>query len=373
MHEHTTKVQVDSVRKVAEGSARTAPSDVAFLYWRDAGREPLLTASEEVDLARDLSSARSALAGLARTLPRHCRDQVLNGSPAKTRPASDWPLEGLERFYARLVRYGRDRRDPQTRQMLRQARAHKKRLDRARDKLIVANLRLVVHVAQKYVNNGLPFLDLIQEGNLGLMRAVEKFRYERGNKFSTYAYWWIRQSIRRAIGNDARTIRVPIHMREKMRKLQSVTAALTGQYGRKPTRDELARASGMAREKIEEVLRSTRDALRLEDVTSEFDLLQIVPDPDVPSPARQAEERDLRQRVERALAGLEPREEEVVRQRFGLGRPVHRTLEEIGQHLGLSRERVRQIEACAIEKIRSSRAAGDLWQHYRARYMETSG
>jgi RNA polymerase primary sigma factor len=344
----------------------TPVSDVTRLYLRDAGREPLLTADEEVELARELSGARSALARLARTLPRHCRRQVLQGPPPSSRRGSEWSLRELERFHERLLRFGRDRRDFRTRRILRDARAHKKRLDQAHDKLVRSNLRLVVHVAHKYISNGVPFLDLIQEGNLGLMRAVEKFRYERGNKFSTYAYWWIRQAVERAISNDARTIRVPVHMRERMRKLRRVTAALSLKRGREPTREELVKASGIANEKIEEVLRCARDALRLEDVAGDFDLLDVVPDPDTPSPAEQIQERDLQRQVNRALESLEPREEEVVRQRFGLDRPARRTLEEIGRQLGLSRERVRQIEARAVDKIRTSRAAQDLWQHHRA-------
>jgi RNA polymerase primary sigma factor len=364
-----TTVQSDCVHKVVAGSARPPAFGLAYLYLKNVGQEPLLTAGEQVELARDLSNARSALARLARTLPRHCRRQVLEGPAPSSRRGSDWSLNELERFYERLLQYGRDRRDFRTRRTLRDARAHKRRLDHARHKLIVANLRLVVHVARKYVNNGLPFLDLIQEGNLGLMRAAEKFRHERGNKFSTYAYWRIRQAMDRAIGTDARTIRVPIQMREKMRRLQRVTAALAREHGRKPTREELVQASGIANERIEEILRCTHDALRFEEVARDFDLLEIVADPDAPSPAKQTEERDLRQCVDRALARLEPREEQVVRQRFGLGRPTRRTLEEIGQQLGLSRERVRQIEACAVDKIRSGQVARDLWQHYRAHDM----
>lgn len=352
------------------GGERPAGADMVSLYLKEAGLAALLTAEQEVELARDLSRSRAGLAKLLRELPGSCRRQVLAGPLPRIPRGGDWPLDRLDGIYRRLVRYGRGRRDARMGRILREARLHKSRLDRARHRLIVANLRLVVHVAQKYVNNGIPLLDLVQEGNLGLMRAVEKFRHERGNKFSTYAYWWIRQAIERAIGNDARTIRVPIHMREKMRKVQRVKARLAGEHGREPTRQELAEASGIAGEKLDEVLRCTRTTLPLEDADRNLDLRAILPDPDAPSPVQEIEEHDLRRCVERVVAELEPREEEVVRQRFGLGRPAHGTLERIGQQMGLSRERVRQIEAGALAKIRSSRVARVLRQHYRARDLE---
>jgi RNA polymerase primary sigma factor len=354
----------------ARDGAPTAAPDIVSLYLKDAGHVPLLTAREEFALARDLAGARSALCRLARSLPSRCREQVLRGSATTGRRGGDWSLDDLDQFYDRLVRYGSDRRDAQTRRILRQARDHKRCLDRTRDKLIVANLRLVVYVAQKYVNNGLPFLDLVQEGNIGLMRAVEKFRHDRGNKFSTYAYWWIRQTIERAIGNDSRMIRLPIHMREKVRYLQRARAALAQERGREPMREELAGASGIVGQKIDEVLGYARDALRFEDAAQDFDLLRILTDPNASSPASEAAQSDLRQCVKRALADLDPREKEVVRQRFGLGCRVQRTLENIGRRMGLSRERVRQIEAYALDKIRSSQAAPDLWQHYCARDVE---
>jgi RNA polymerase primary sigma factor len=248
--------------------------------------------------------------------------------------------------------------------LLREAREQKRHVDHARDALILANLRLVVHIAKKYLNHGISFMDLIQEGNIGLMKAVEKFEYERGNKFSTYAYWWIKQAIERAIADKARIIRIPVHVNEKIKKISRVARELGETLGRKPTPQEIAKKLRMPVAKVEEILGVVQEPQALEDVSSSDDdspgLLRFVADPNAPSPLERTVDRELREKIKETLRVLNTREEEIIRLRFGIGREMPYTLEEIGRVMALSRERVRQIEATALKKIQSAQECGDL-------------
>jgi RNA polymerase primary sigma factor len=270
----------------------------------------------------------------------------------------------METFYSKLLRYYRENKsEAKVANLVRQAKQHKRHVNHARDALILANLRLVVHIAKKYLNHGISFMDLIQEGNIGLMKAVEKFEYERGNKFSTYAYWWIKQAIERAIADKARVIRIPVHVNEKIKKISRISKELAETLGRRPTPAEVARKLRMPVSKVEEILGVVPEPQALEDMSSDDDnpgLLRFVADPNAPCPLERTVDRELREKVEGTLKVLTDREEEIIRLRFGIGRDMPYTLEEIGRVMGLSRERVRQIEAAALKKIQAAEQSNDL-------------
>jgi RNA polymerase primary sigma factor len=285
--------------------------DSISLYLKEIGRIPLLTAEQEVSLAKRMEAGRMAKRRLSKE---------------------------------RLSAEERER----LRDMARDGKA-------AQEHLIKANSRLVVSVAKKYVGRGVPFLDLIQEGNIGLIRAVKKFDYRRGYKFSTYATWWIRQAVTRAIADQGRTIRVPVHMYEQINRLARVSRQLVQELGRDPTVEEIAEELGVSPKKVERTIKVSQRPLSLEMPVGEEDdsfLGDFIEDSEAPSPTDQASQQLLRDQIDDIFISLTPREVRILQLRFGLVDGYSYTLEEVGRKFGVTRERIRQIEAQALGRLR---------------------
>jgi RNA polymerase primary sigma factor len=285
--------------------------DTVGLYLKEVGRVPLLTAPEEVSLAKRIERGRRAREELAR-------------GPVAMRRRRDLQ-HGVEDGWA------------------------------AREHLITANSRLVISVAKKYMGRGVPFLDLIQEGNIGLIRAAKKFDYRRGHKFSTYATWWIRQAVTRAIADQGRTIRVPVHMGDQINKLLRVSHQLTQRLGRDPTTEELAEELEVPPKKVENMIQVARRPLSLETPTDEEEdsvLGDFIQDEESPAPTEAVTQNLLHEHLQEVLNTLPPREVRILQLRYGLLDGQSYTLEEVGRKMGVTRERVRQIEAQALSRLR---------------------
>ncbi|MCY3866308.1 MAG: sigma-70 family RNA polymerase sigma factor [Chloroflexi bacterium] len=295
--------------------------DVVGLYLKEAGRVPLLTAAEEVMLAKRMEAAE-----FARVRLEDCEEQqVLELSWSEEQGLRATMLDG----------------------------------EKAQEHLIRANARLVISVAKKYIGRGVPFLDLIQEGNIGLIRATNKFEYQRGHKFSTYATWWIRQAVSRAVADQGRTIRVPVHMGDQLNRMRRVQLQLLQELGREPKIDELALGMDTTPDKVENLLEISRRPVSLEtpiDDEGDSTFGDFVEDSNSPAPSEEVATHLLHVQLQQALDKLPDREAQILRLRYGLADGRVYTLEEVGQTIGVTRERVRQLEAQALNRLRQSSA-----------------
>ncbi|MFN8373543.1 MAG: sigma-70 family RNA polymerase sigma factor [Anaerolineae bacterium] len=297
--------------------------DPVGLYFRQMAQEPLLTAQEEIELAKRIEIGKKARERLNRMLADEKRSET-------------WHTHMLK-----IVTDGQA----------------------AREHLGRANTRLVVSIAKRYMGQGLPFPDLIQEGNVGLMRAVDKYDYKRGNRFSTYATWWIRQAITRALAQKTRTIRIPLHMTERIRQMYRTAQSLEQNLGRRPTPEEIAGEMELPADSVRSMMDASQHAIALErpvgdDGDSEFG--DFIEDQDSPSPVDAATQHLLEETIEEVLSELTPRQSHILRLRFGLGGGEPHTLEEIANKFGLSRERIRQLEKEALRRLRHPRLAHNL-------------
>ncbi|MGA8295920.1 MAG: RNA polymerase sigma factor RpoD [Acidimicrobiales bacterium] len=329
-------VRTEAIRTLRSGNVSQAASkavnDSVRAYLREIGKVSLLSAELEVLCAQRIERGNLANEQLEKLRRERTLDTL---SPRKRRTLEREVTEGFE----------------------------------AKDLLTEANLRLVVSIAKRYRNRGMAFLDLIQEGNLGLMRAVEKFDYRKGFKFSTYATWWIRQAITRAVADQARTIRIPVHMVETINKVTRVQRQLSQQFGREPTVEEIAHVVELPAERIREIQRISQDTISLQQPIGgedEFSLSDLVEDQAAEVPIDAATRVLLNEAVQRALHELTAREQEVVRLRFGLDDGRIRTLDEVGQIFGVTRERIRQIEMKTLAKLRQPSLARPLRDYLEA-------
>ncbi|MBR4087542.1 MAG: RNA polymerase sigma factor RpoD [Clostridia bacterium] len=327
------KIVEDKEEDTAAEGEHTLVDDPVKVYLKEIGKVPLLSGEEEIELAKQMLKGTEFQKMIALMDARNEGKEIAEEDQEMFELLPDaFEQEELDAMNAEIAKG-----------------------EKAKQRLSEANLRLVVSIAKRYVGRGMHFLDLIQEGNLGLIKAVEKFDYQKGYKFSTYATWWIRQAITRAIADQARTIRIPVHMVETINRVMRVSRQLVQELGRDPTSEEIAREINQPEEKVREILKIALDPVSLETPIGEEEdshLGDFIPDDDVPAPVEATSQIMLREQLVEVLSTLTPREAKVLELRFGLRDGRQRTLEEVGKEFNVTRERIRQIESKALRKLR---------------------
>ncbi|GJL62337.1 MAG: RNA polymerase sigma factor SigA [Nitrospirales bacterium] len=340
------------------------------VYFRDFRSRPLLDPDAELQLAKQLHHGTSTIRDILREaialttrmetnpevkqLSERFHEMVeLSGLSA---PIIDEIIDSLQRLHELLLAEGGKGREfaRQVERLPQQVEAARLKVERAKDELVQRNLRLVIDIAKRYLNRGLGFLDLVQEGNIGLMKAAERFDFQRGFKFSTYATWWVRQGITRAVADQSRTIRVPVHTTEASNRIAKTAQKLAQQFDREPSYEELGCELGLSEERVKETMQAFQEPVSLDATPTDGDgmLGDLIPDLDVVSPDVEIDKKRTTEHLERILQILSPREQQVVRLRFGIGQDEPWTLEQVGRSLSVTRERIRQIEGVALKKLK---------------------
>lgn len=362
-------------RETAPATLKTSPGASPFLleslYFRSFGERALLTRDEEIALAKRLDEGsrriRTALRDTLKVMARAKRTPIIVESTKALQLArglsgfSATALDKVEQAIVNVLRPGTKEMKPvapiakQLKALLDEIKTARIVLERGKDEMVRCNLRLVVDVAKHYTHRGLTLLDLVQEGNIGLMKAAERYQHRKGFKFSTYATWWIRQGITRALADQSRTIRIPVHQTEASSRILRVTRRLGQQFGRPAKLEEIAHVLRMRPERLHETVQAFQEPVALErpvgDGDTEFG--EMIPDHQVPPPDAHVHRTEMTQQLDRILGTLTPREQTVIRLRFGIGHDEPCTLEQVGQNLSVTRERIRQIEAKALKKLKT--------------------
>lgn len=360
MKDTTTSIaQADSAKASTKGVGPALES----LYFRSFGSRPLLNKDSEIELAKEIDQASRAIRLLIKQgiqiaqVQKKCPESEEAISVFKeTLALNGLSAPSIEKVHGILLTLGESssKNRKTTRSLCQQLQKAKVQLEKAKSELVQRNLRLVVDIAKRYTGHGLAFLDLVQEGNIGLMKAAERFQYRKGFKFSTYATWWIRQGITRALADQSRTIRVPVHLNEISNKIARTSKRLTQRFARQAQIEDIGDALKLSPEKVHETIQAFQDPISLETPVGEGDtfLTDFISDPGTITPDGPVSRLETNQQVEKILGSLTPREQMVIRLRFGIGQDEPWTLEEVGQSMSVTRERVRQIEAKALQKLK---------------------
>ena len=333
------------------------------LYFRSFGSRPLLNKDAEIILAKEIDKASSAIRlivkqglQLTHSIKKCPEKEEAIAVLKETLDLTGLSAPAIEKLKSTLTALGKAHPGQQDKvqALCQNLQKSKFQLEKAKSELVQRNLRLVVDIAKRYTGHGLAFLDLVQEGNIGLMKAAERFQYQKGFKFSTYATWWIRQGITRALADQSRTIRVPVHLNEISNKIARTSKRLTQRYARPAQVEDIGDALQLSREKVHETIQAFQDPISLETPVGEGDtfLTDFIPDKSTITPDGPVSRQETNQQVEKILDSLTPREQMVIRLRFGIGQDEPWTLEEVGQSMSVTRERVRQIEAKALQKLK---------------------
>lgn len=358
---------------VAAPAATKAPAEdfaLESLYFRSFGERPLLKRDEEIALAKRIDQGtraiRAALREAVGLAAKMRKDELVVDAVQQLNEVrhlsglSATALDNTERILTTLVKEARQHRaggfrEKQLERTLRQIGQARVVLERAKDELVRCNLRLVVDIAKHYNGKGLGLLDLIQEGNIGLMKAAERYQYRKGFKFSTYATWWVRQGITRALADQSRTIRIPVHMTESSHRIVRTTRRLAQQFGREPKAEEIGRSLQIHPDKIQDTLQVFQEPVSLDNPVGDGETLfgELIADRHAMPPDSHVNRTELTRELDRILSTLTAREQVVIRMRFGIGQDEPFTLEQVGQNLSVTRERIRQIEAKALKKLKT--------------------